>query len=248
MTGAWRGWVVPLILAGAAEFAMHGVQSYALAAPSAAIRAFAELAVDGTLWRATLQTLGSALAGVVLGCGAGLALGLWLGLSRAAADAASLSIELLRPIPSVAMIPIALLAFGFGWRLEIAIVAFTCLWPMLLLTKTAVAQVEPRLFEVGQVLRLTPTDTMFKLIVPAALPRVFVAFRLCVGIALVVAVTVEIAANPQGLGYAMILAQQTLHPENLFAMLAWTGVLGWGLGAGLLSLQRKLFAHYGGIR
>ncbi|MDH6229752.1 ABC-type nitrate/sulfonate/bicarbonate transport system permease component [Mesorhizobium soli] len=248
MSGKWRGWVVPLVLVSAAEFAMHGVQSYALAAPSAAASAFAELAADGTLWRATFETLGSALAGVVLGGGLGLVLGLWLGLSRTVADAASLSVELLRPIPSVAMIPIALLAFGFGWRLEIAIIAFACLWPMLVLTKSAVAQVEPRLFEVAQVLRLTPMSSVLKLIIPAALPRIFVAFRLCVGVALVVAVTVEIAANPQGLGYSMILAQQTLHPENLFAMLAWTGLLGWSIGAGLLSLQRRLFAHYGGLQ
>jgi len=247
MTGAWRGWVVPLVLLGAAEFAMRGVQSYALAAPSAAGQAFLRLAADGTLWAATAQTLGAALLGASLGGGIGLALGLWFGLSRGVAEAASLSVELLRPVPSVAMVPIALLIFGFGWRLEIAIVAFTCLWPMLILTRTAVAQVEPRLFEVARVLRLSPLASVAKLIVPAALPRIFVAFRLCIGIALVVAVTVEIAANPQGLGYGMILAQQTLHPENLFALLAWTGLLGWGISAGLLQLQHRLFAHYGSV-
>ena len=78
---------------------------------------------------------------------------------------------------------------------------------------------------------------------PAALPRIFVAFRLCVGIALVVAVTTEIAANPQGLGYALMNAQQSLRPDLMFAMLLWIGLLGWGLGAGLLWLQRTWFRH-----
>ena len=78
---------------------------------------------------------------------------------------------------------------------------------------------------------------------PAALPRIFVAFRLCVGIALVVAVTTEIAANPQGLGYALMNAQQSLRPDLMFAMLLWVALLGWGLGAGLLRLQRPGSAH-----
>ena len=64
------------------------------------------------------------------------------------------TIELLRPIPSVAVIPIALVALGFGYRLEIAIVAFACVWPLLVLTRAAVGGVEPRLIEVARALRL----------------------------------------------------------------------------------------------
>jgi len=71
-----------------------------------------------------------------------------------------------------------------------------------------------------------------------------VAFRLVVGIAMVVAVTVEIAANPRGLGYGMILAQQNLRPELMFALLLWVGVLGWAINAGLLALQRSLFGRF----
>jgi NitT/TauT family transport system permease protein len=80
-------------------------------------------------------------------------------------------------------------------------------------------------------------------VLPAALPRVFVAFRLCVGVALVVAVTVEIAANPQGLGYALMTAQQSLQPDLMFALLLWIGLLGWALSAALLALQRRGFRH-----
>ena len=247
MTRWWRGWVVPLALLAAAELAMQGVQSYALSSPSAALQALIAQARDGSLWLATLQTLGAALAGLALGGGLGLTLGFWFGLARNAARAGHLSVELLRPVPSVALIPLALLEFGFGWRMEISVVAFTFLWPMLLLTQAAVGQVEPRLLEVGRVLRLSPLQTVLKLVLPAALPRIFVAFRLSAGVALVVAVTVEIAANPQGLGSGMMAAQQSLMPEAMFGLLAWTGLVGWSLSAALEALQRKLFVQYGGV-
>lgn len=245
MINRWRGVVVPLVLLIAAELAMHGVQSYALAAPSDALEAFARLAAEGALWKATAETLGTALCGVLIGGGFGLMLGLWFGLTRGAAEAGSLSVELLRPIPSVALIPVVLLIFGFGWRMEVAVIAFTCLWPMLIYAQSAVSQVEPRLIEVGQVLGFSALQRVVKLVIPAAVPRIFVAFRLSVGIALVVAVTVEIAANPQGLGYGMILAQQTFHPADMFAILAWTALLGWGVSAGLRALEDQLFARYG---
>ena len=136
-----------------------------------------------------------------------------------------------------------MLVFGFGFRMEIAVIAFTCFWPMLLLSQAAVRNVEPRLLEVVRVLGFAWWERVLKLVLPAALPRIFVAFRLCVGIALVVAVTTEIAANPQGLGYALMNAQQSLRPDLMFAMLLWIGLLGWGLGAGLLLLQRTWFRH-----
>jgi NitT/TauT family transport system permease protein len=243
-----RGWVIPLVLLAVAELSLRGVDSYSVSAPSASAKSLFAIAANGTLWLQTLQTLGSALGGLALGGGLGLVLGLWFGLVRGAARAGSLSVELLRPIPSVALIPLAMLEFGFGWRMEISVVAFTCLWPMLLLTQAAVAQVEPRLLEVGRVLRLTPLQRVMKLVIPAALPRIFVAFRLDVGVALIVAVTVEIAANPQGLGYGMMAAQQSLAPDEMFALLAWTGLLGWGLNAGLVALEERLFSKHRSLR
>jgi ABC-type nitrate/sulfonate/bicarbonate transport system permease component len=242
---AWRGWVLPLTLLVLAEVAMrvNPVESDALARPTDVLKALVQAFADGSVFSLSAQTLAAALAGLALGGGLGLAAGIWFGLSRAASDAASLSVELLRPVPSVAQIPLSRLVFGFGFRMEIAVVAFTCFWPMLLLSQAAVRNVEPRLLEVARVLGFVWWERVLKLVLPAALPRIFVAFRLCVGIALVVAVTIEVAANPQGLGYALMNAQQSLRPDLMFAMLLWIGLLGWGLGAVLLLLQRTWFRH-----
>lgn len=240
-----RGWALPVGLLVLTEVLMPGPDepSETVARPSAVLQALWVSMADGSLWTASWQTLWAATGGLALGGGLGLALGIWLGLSRRAAVASSLSVELLRPVPSVALLPLSMLVFGFGHRMEMAVVAFTCFWPMLLLTQTAIRHVEPRLLEVAYMLGLSPVARVFSIVLPAALPRVFVAFRLCVGIALVVAVTAEVTANPQGLGYALMSAQQSLHPEQMFAMLLWIGVLGWALTWALQRLQMRWFRH-----
>jgi NitT/TauT family transport system permease protein len=153
------------------------------------------------------------------------------------------TIEAIRPIPSVALLPIALIAMGFGYRMEIVIVAFACMWPLLIFTRAAVRGIEPRLIEVAQVLRLSTDARVTKIIIPAALPRIFIAFRLSAGVALIVAVTVEIAINPLGLGAAIMSAQQALRPDLMLAYLVWIGVVGFALNAALVLAQQRLFGR-----
>ena len=126
--------------------------------------------------------------------------------------------------------------------METTVVAFSCFFPVLILVRAAVANVEPRLLEMARVIGLTGGQQVCKIVLPAALPGIVVAFRLAAGIALVVAVTVEIAANPYGLGYALMIAQQSLRPDLMLALMLWIGVLGWGLNALALGLQTLLFS------
>jgi ABC-type nitrate/sulfonate/bicarbonate transport system permease component len=82
-----------------------------------------------------------------------------------------------------------------------------------------------------------------KIIIPAALPRIFLAFRLAAGIALIVAVTVEIAINPIGLGAGIMTAQQALRPDLMLAYLLWIGLVGYLLNTCLEVAQRHLFGR-----
>ena len=242
-----RPFVFPAVLLGALEWWARttGRGSDALAPPSAAVRAFVGAAGDGSLLAATAFTLGSAALGLLIGLLLGVAGGTLLGLSRRAATLASLSVEVARPVPSVALIPLAMLVFGFGLRMEVSVVAFACLWPVLVLTQAAVRQVEPRLLEVARALQLTPWQRFVWIVGPAIVPRLFVALRLGVAIALVVAVTVEIAANPHGMGYALIIAQQSLDPALMLAWLGWVGAVGFAINAAALALQRAVARRMG---
>jgi len=220
----WRALALPAALLILAEIgARAGGPSDTVAPPSAVFAALLEALSDGSLLVATRDTL--------------------FGSVSALDRLTELSVELVRPIPSVAVIPIALVALGFGYRLEIAIVSFACLWPLLVLSRAAVAGVEPRLVEVARVLRLGPFARVFKIIAPAALPRIFVAFRLAAGISLVVAVTVEIAVNPMGLGAGIMTAGQALRPDAMLAYVLWIGLIGFGLNEALTFAQNRLFGQ-----
>jgi ABC-type nitrate/sulfonate/bicarbonate transport system permease component len=219
------------------------LRSDSLAAPSEIVVAFVQAVADGSLLRATGDTLVSAFAGLAIGGSIGLLLGIAFGMIPLLDRLMEVTVEAIRPIPSVALLPIALIAMGFGYRMEIVIVAFACVWPLLIFTRAAVAGIEPRLIEVSRALRLSADARVTKIIIPAALPRIFIAFRLAAGIALIVAVTVEIAINPLGLGAAIMTAQQALRPDLMLAYLFWIGVVGFALNAALVFVQQRLFGR-----
>jgi ABC-type nitrate/sulfonate/bicarbonate transport system permease component len=198
---------------------------------------------DGTLLAATKDTMITTFGGLALGGLIGLALGVMLGSFARLDRLLAVPIEIARPIPSVALVPIAMVVAGFGYSMEIAIVGFAAAWPVLITTRSAIAEIEPRLIEVARVLRLGWIATIFKILLPASLPRIFVGFRLAAGIALIVSVTVEIAANPIGLGHAIMMAQQSLQPALMLAMLVWIGVVGFAMNGVLIFLQQRLFGR-----
>jgi NitT/TauT family transport system permease protein len=243
-----RGIVVPAVVLAGAEIAARVTHyhSSSLPWPSEVITAAGAALIDGSMLRATGQTLLAAFGGLMIGASLGLVFGTVMGLFLIVERLAEVTIEALRPIPSVALIPIALLIFGLGYAMEISLIAKTSFWPVLLLTIAAVRGVKPRLLEVARLLRMGLAARIVKVVIPAALPGIFVGFRIAVGAALVVAVTVEIAANPLGLGYAMMRAQEALRPDLVFAYLFWIGIIGWLIN-GLLSLaQRRLFGSVPG--
>ena len=238
----WRGLVLPvgLLLAAEISYLVDPWTSDSLAPPSAAGVALWGALTDGTLISATGQTLFSALVGCALGMSIGFVVGITMGLLRNLGKALDVSVELIRPIPSVALIPLAMLFLGLGFKLETTIVAFACTWPMLVLSRAAIGTVEPLLIDLARTLELSTLDRIAKIILPATLPLIFVAIRISVGIALIVSITVEIAANPRGLGYQMMMAQQTLRPGLMYGMLAWIAVLGWAINGMMRKLERML--------
>jgi NitT/TauT family transport system permease protein len=246
------GLLIPLlaVVIGEAAFRLGHPQGDTLAAPSEILFSFIRALRDGTLIAATRDTLVTTFGGLAFGGLAGLALGTLLGSFSQLDKLFRFPIEVIRPIPSVALIPIAMIVAGFGYTMEIAVVSFAAAWPVLITTRSAIAEIEPRLIEVARVLRLGVIATTFKIVLPASLPRIFVGIRLAAGIAMIVSVTVEIAANPIGLGHAIMMAQQSLQPALMLAMLVWIGVVGVAINSLLIFLQARLFgrAGAGGLR
>jgi ABC-type nitrate/sulfonate/bicarbonate transport system permease component len=208
-----------------------------LSRPSDIIEAGTLGLLDGSILLATWQTFEAALSGLLLAAAIGILGGTLLGLSAAAERIVGPTIEALRPIPAVAFIPLSLLLFGFGLPMEAMVVAYACVWPILIATIHAVRGIEPRLLEVAQALELSFVTTLRKVILPAALGRINVGLRVAAGFALVVAVTVEIIVNPRGLGYGLIVAQQSLRVDLMYAQLLWLSLVGYALNAVLRTVR-----------
>ena len=136
---ALKGFVLPVTALAALEVLAQtrGIQSDSIAAPSAIALAFVEAVGDGSLAGATLDTLISVFVGLGVGAAIGLVVGVILGMWRTVDRLSEVTVEAIRPIPSVALLPLALIALGFGYRLEIAIVGFACFWPLLILSRAA---------------------------------------------------------------------------------------------------------------
>jgi NitT/TauT family transport system permease protein len=208
-----------------------------LSRPSDIAKAGAGALLDGSILIATWQTFEAAFLGLLLAVVVGVLTGTLLGLSMTAEGIVGPTIEALRPIPAVAFIPLSLLLFGFGLSMEGAVVAYACVWPILIATIAAVRGIEPRLLEVARALEMPFTARLWKIILPAALSRINVGVRIAVGFALVVAVTVEIIVNPRGLGYSLILAQQSLRVDLMYAQLLWLCIIGYAINALLRTVR-----------
>lgn len=205
---------------------------------------FAEIARGGAasageLARAALGTLGVWAAGLalatVLGSAAGIALALLPRLERITRPL----IEFMRPIPSVALIPVALIVIGLGFRMEVTLIAFASVWPVLFNTKPGVESVDPRLIETGRILGLGTGALVLRIVLPAALPAMATGVRTAAGIALVLAITVEMLTGQKGLGFFLQFAALNGQVAQMWAGTMFAGLLGLALNAIFLAAERR---------
>ena len=206
-------------------------------APSEIADATARLTASGELAEAAGHTLRVVLLGWSAAAVIGIALGLLLGLSRTAWRWSMASLEAVRAMPPICLVPVALLLFGFSVRMELTIIVYASAWPVMINTIDGVRGVRPELAQVARMLRLSRVQTIRRIVLPAALPLTIVGLRLALSFALVLAIVAEVAGNPSGLGNAIVSAQQALRPDEMFTYVLAIGVLGVALNAlfGLLA-------------
>ena len=235
----WRGALIPVTFLAIWEIsARTGVLVYeSLSYPSAVLSAGVGALIDGSILMSTWETCQAALLGLAIGSAIGVLLGSVLGLWSSMARMAGPTFDALRAIPAVALMPLGLLMFGWGLSMEAVVVAYACTWPVLISTWAAVHGVEPRLLEVADVLEMRFAERLWKIVLPAAFARINVGIRIALGVALVVAVTVEIAVNPRGLGYSLVLAQQSLKADLMYAQILWLALIGFLLNAVLRTVE-----------
>jgi sulfonate transport system permease protein len=210
-----------------------------LPAPTAVAGAIARVTASGELPRELTHTLLVVLLGWFAAATLGIALGLLLGLSDGAWRWSMASLEAIRALPPICLVPVALLAFGFSVRMELTIIVYASAWPVMVNTIDGVRNVRPELLHVARMLRLSRAETIRKIILPAARPLIIVGLRLALSFSLVLAVVAEVAGNPSGLGNAIVSAQQALRPDEMFAYVLAIGALGVALNAAFNAIARR---------
>lgn len=241
------GLLTAVALAGLWELAVGSgaVDFEFLPAPSGVAGGLGSVASSGDLWAAASHTLRSTLAGWAVASVVGVGLGLGLGLSGTAWRYSMASIEVIRAIPPISLVPVALLVFGFSMRMELTLIVYVGAWTVLVNTIDGVRGVRAELLDVARILRMSRLATIRKVILPGAAGSVVVGLRLALSLALVLAVVAEMIGNPRGLGNALVRSQQALQPEQMFAYVVAVGVLGVGLNAALLRACARAFPALG---
>ena len=222
-----RQWLLPVALLGAWQLAVMANNGLnVLPTPMEIGRALVESFVEGRLLADAAHTFAAALASWGICLLVGIPLGMALGTFRTLRTMLSLFIELLRPLPAVALIPLAVLVFGFSWRTEITVTVFASIWPLILSSRAGIEGLHARIFEVAATLHLGKWHTLRSVAMPAAFSQILVGARLSFSLCLVVSVVAEMVGNPAGLGWGLVSAQEAMRASETFAYLLAIGVLG----------------------
>lgn len=242
-----RGMIFAYALLGLWELAKRtGVlATEMLPPPSQCLAALVRLAADGPLLQELRHTVSATLIGWAVTSVVAVVLGVAIGSFRRADFFSSTSIEILRAVPAISLLPPAILVFGFSMRMELVLIMFAAHWPILVNTIGGVRTVTTQQLETGRTLRLGPWRTQLKIVLPGAMPMIGVGLRVSLGLALVLAVAAEMVGNPAGLGHGLVFSQEALRPDEMLAYFFCIGFLGLALNLLLTRALRLTHATSG---
>jgi len=206
--------------------------------PQRVIATFGQLIGNGSLVAALGISLARAGLGLALGLAVGLAAGIVTGLSRIGGALVDPTAQILRTIPVLAILPLFVAWFGLSELPKVLVIAFAVAAPIYINTSNGIKRVDKKLLETATVFDLTPGQTVFQVILPAALPSIFNGLRLAVSLAILLLVAAESINSQAGLGYLANQGLQYFRVDLIFAVVIVYGILGL-LGNLLVTLVER---------
>jgi ABC-type nitrate/sulfonate/bicarbonate transport system permease component len=189
-----------------------------------------------------LPSLGRVLAGLAVAGLAGVLLGLAIGRLPLLADLAEPLVHFGRAIPPPTLVPAFLFVFKIGSPMEIGVIAFGVLWPVLLNTLDGARHVNPGQLETARAFRLGPWQRLTRVIVPAASPKIFAGLRVGLSISLILMVISEFEGSTDGIGRELLVAQGEFDIATMWSVIVLLGLLGVVLNALLAAAERRAIA------
>lgn len=227
-------------LAGGLVEATRPFNPLFLPAPWVVIGALLELAQKGQLWVHVAATLERVAVGFAAGAVLALALGLLAGQIRAVRNVVEPVIELLRPIPPLAVLPLFIVWVGIGEASKVGFITYATFFPMFVTTVHGVTQIDGRLLRAAQSLGARPRHLFLRVILPAALPDVLTGLRLGVALSFFVIVISEFVGAESGLGYLINDGRNFFLVPQMLGAAVLLGLLGYAGNALVRVLERRV--------
>ncbi|NVM98112.1 ABC transporter permease [Arthrobacter sp. SDTb3-6] len=228
LLGIW--WLV--IASGAVPSMLPGV--------SQILAAIGKAFVSAAFWGALGKTLLAALSGWAIAAVVGVVAGLVIGSINFLDRSTSILVDFGRSFPVLALMPVVIMLLGSNARMEIVVVALSCLWPVLVQTVYGARRQEAAVSDTVAVFRIPPLLRFRRVLLPSALPFIATGVRISASVALLIAVGVEVISQAPGIGRQITLMQQEQRWDMAFAYLFFTGMVGWAMAAVLQRFENRL--------
>ncbi|MEO0035872.1 MAG: hypothetical protein RLZZ501_1895 [Pseudomonadota bacterium] len=234
--------LLPLLLLACwqALYALGLIRPILLPPPSQVAVAFVELAGSGELLRHLGISLLRVLEGFALAALVGLALGVAIGLSRRLDHATDLLVQLIKPIPPIAWIPLAILWFGIGEGGKVFIIFLGALFPVLVNTIDGIRQTDHRHVELARILEVGRVRFITHVVLPGALPAIMTGLRVGLMVAWMCVVAAELIAASSGVGYLIMDARQLSQTDRVLVGMITIGAMGKLLDLVLKLVETRL--------
>jgi ABC-type nitrate/sulfonate/bicarbonate transport system permease component len=204
------------------------------------------LLLSGELLKELAPSLWRMGAGYTIGVSLGILVGLLMGASRLVYYVLEPLTEVLRPIPSPAYVPIAILFLGIDDEMKIFMIAFSTFFPVLLNTYSGVRSVDPVQLQTARTFGVKGSKLLWQIILPSAAPYIFTGMRVSLAIALIVMVIAEMVAASNGIGYFVLAAQRGFQIREMFAGVVTLAAIGYALNRIFLAIENRVLAwHHG---
>lgn len=208
--------------------------------PSDVLEAAVQMLREGSLQRDVWASLRRVLIALGIAAGIGLPLGLFIGMSKRVAWFFEPIINFFRPIPPLAWIPLSILWLGVSESQNVFIIFLGAFFPILLNSVQGVRQVDAQLVRAARTLGATPAAIACTVLIPGALPSIFVGLRVGTGIAWMALVAGEIVAASSGLGYLIMQGRMLFRPDYIIVGMVVIGLIGIALDFVLRTAQRLI--------
>ena len=205
---------------------------------------FFKLIFDGTIFQYLWDTTWRSLIGFLLATVFGILIGIPIGIKKRNEELLLPTVDALRTIPPVALLPVIILLFGIGDSMKIVFIFIGSIWPVIINTAQAVKSVDPMYLKVSHNAGHSSQFTLKKVILPASLPGIFAGIKISLSISVILSIVSEMMVGNTGLGFFLNYSKRNFEYDTMFSTIIFIALLGWILSMIINKIDYRLLAWY----